>query len=397
MSASTSTSTSKSRIVVAGDMGRKTLMIIAGEKSGDALGAGLVRELTAREPGLQAVGFGGPQMREAGVTLLKDMTAHAVMGIAGIFGELGGLLRAYRRAVHYLSVERPDVVVLIDFPEFNLLIARHAKRIGVPVIFYVSPQVWAWRTGRVQKIAARGRKMLCFFEFEKALYEQAGMDVTHVGHPLLDTLAGKLGEVDRVAVRRSLGLPESGTVIGLLPGSRRKEVEHIFPILLAAADLLQATHSNLSFVVPRAEHLDPEPFYVMGDRAGVEFALIDGRAHDVMLASDLLLICSGTATLEAGLLGTPMVVTYQADLLSYLIFGSLIKPGNYALVNIVAGETVCPECYMVDARPERIAEEASKILDGGLDAMREKLLGLRRKLGRPGAPARAAEEILKII
>jgi lipid-A-disaccharide synthase len=376
---------------------QKNLMIVAGEKSGDMLGAGLVRELLAREPGLHVVGMGGPQMKAAGVELMKDLTEHATMGVAGLLGQLGGLFRAYRQVIHRLNADRPDAIILIDFAEFNLIVARHAKRIGVPVIFYVSPQVWAWRTGRIKKIAHRGRKMLCFFDFEKELYEKAGMDVTHVGHPLLDALADKMAVTDRTAVRSSLGLPESGTVVGLLPGSRRKEIEHIFPVLLGAAKILQSRHSDLSFVVPRAEHLDPEPFYKLGERAGVDFTMIDGRAHDVMLASDLLLICSGTATLEAGLLGTPMVVTYKADRLSYTIFGLLVKPGNLALVNIAAGETICPECYMIDATPEKISAEASKLLDGGLDEMRAKLGTIRDKLGQPGAPARAAEEILKII
>ena len=377
-------------------MARK-LFMIAGEASGDAYGAALVEELLAREPGLRVRGLGGPKMAAAGVELHQDITSHAMMGFAGLLENVGGLFRAYRRTVRRLSIERPDAIILIDFPEFNLRVARHAKRIGVPVIYYVSPQVWAWRTGRVRKIAKRVRKMLVLFEFEKKFYEEAGVDVTHVGHPLLDTMADKLGESDRAAGRRSLGLPESGTVIGLLPGSRRKEIEYIYPVLLESAGILQRELEDVTFVTARADKIKPALLDKVAAKHGVEPTVIAGRTHDVMLASDLLLIASGTATLEAGLLGTPMVVTYQGPLLSYIIFGMLLCPGHLALANIVAEKNVVPELYMVNARPEKIAASALDILRDGGDAMRRELGVIREKLGRPGASARAAEEILKII
>jgi len=377
-------------------MARK-LFMIAGEASGDAYGAALVAELLAREPGLRVRGLGGPKMAAAGVELHQDITSHAMMGFAGLLDNIGGLFRAYRRTVHRLSIERPDAIVLIDFPEFNLRVARHAKRIGVPVIYYVSPQVWAWRTGRVRKIAKRVRKMLVLFEFEKKFYEEAGVDVTHVGHPLLDTMADKLGEGDRAAVRRSLGLPESGAVIGLLPGSRRKEIDYIYPVLLESAGILQRELEDVTFVTARADKIKPALLDKVVAKHGVEPKVIAGRTHDVMLASDLLLIASGTATLEAGLLGTPMVVTYQGPLLSYIIFGMLLCPGHLALVNIVAEKQVVPELYMINARPEKIAAAALDILRDGGDAMRRELGVIREKLGQPGASARAAEEILKII
>jgi len=375
----------------------RKLFIVAGEASGDTYGAALVRELRAREPGLRVSGLGGPEMACAGVELMQDLVTHAVMGVAGLLENIGGLLRAYRTITHRLSVEPPDAIILIDFPEFNLVTAKHAKRVGVPVVYYVSPQVWAWRTGRVRKIAERVRKMLCLFEFEKEMYERAGMDVTHVGHPLLDTMADKLAVTDRGAVRRSLGLPESGTVVGLLPGSRRKEIHHVFPILLESAERMRREAGDLVFVTGAAPTLDPALFRKIAARYRIEPNLVRGRAHDVMLASDLLLICSGTATLEAGLLGVPMVVTYQADLPSYLIFGSLITPGHFALANIVAGERIVPELYMADAKPSRIATAALELLHGKLDETRRRLGIIREKLGPPGASARAAEEILRIL
>ncbi len=375
----------------------KSIFIIAGETSGDAYGAALVDELVTQEPRVRVAGLGGPKMAAAGVDLMQDLTSHAMMGFAGLLENIGGLFRAYRRVVHRLSIDRPDAVVLIDFPEFNLLVARHAKRLGIPVIYYVSPQVWAWRTGRVKKIAKRVRKMLCLFAFEKTFYEEAGVDVTHVGHPLLDTMADKLGGIDRAALRRDLGLPESGTVIGLVPGGRRKEIEYIYPTLLEAAGILRDKISALTFVTARADKVERVQLDKIAAKYDIETTVIAGRAHDVMLASDLLLLASGTATLEAGLLGTPMVVTYQGPLLSYVIFGALVNTKQLALANIVAEREVVPELYMVNAKPEKIAAAALDILRDGGETMRQDLGIIREKLGQPGATARAAEEILKII
>jgi len=375
----------------------KKLLIVAGEASGDTHGAALVRELVKQEPGLRVAGLGGPRMAAAGVGLFQDLTSHAVIGAAGLFGSLGGLVRAYRRITHSLGTDRPDAIVLIDFPEFNLMVARHANEIGVPVIYYVSPQIWAWRTGRMKKIATRVRKMLVFFPFEKEMYDRAGVDATFVGHPLLDTMSDKLAVTDRAAVRRSLGLPESGTVVGLLPGSRRKEIEHVFPILLRSAEMIRAERPDTAFAVAQAERLPTRPFERVAARHDVEFKLIRGRAHDVMLASDLLLVCSGTATLEAGLLATPMIVTYNSDFFSYVLFGPFINPGDFALPNIVAGERIVPELYLSNAKPRRIAATALDLMDGKLDGIRTQLGVIRKKLGGPGASARAAGEILKII
>jgi len=375
----------------------RELLVIAGEKSGDEYGAALVRELRARNPALQVAGLGGPKMAAAGVQLLEDLASGMTMGFSGLVTTLRRLCRAYRHITHRLSSNPPDAIVLIDLPEFNLRIARHAKHVGVPVIYYVSPQVWAWRRGRIRKIAERVQKMLCLFDFEKELYQRAGVDVTHVGHPLLDALADKLDGVDRLALRRSLGLRPAGQVIGLLPGSRSNEIRHVFPVLLRAAEIIQRQMKNVQFVVAQAEGVDGASLGRTAERHHVEFQTVTGRTHDVMLASDLLLVCSGTATLEAGLLGTPMVVTYQTDLLSYLFLAPLIAPGRYALPNIVAGRELVPEFYLFDARAEKVAAAALEMLNGRLDDVRRELKVIRQKLGRPGATARAAEEILKII
>jgi len=378
-------------------MRTKRLLMIAGEVSGDTHGAALVRELRQLEPSIRVAGLGGPRMAAAGVELFQDLTAHALIGVNGLLSSLLDLMRARRTIMHKLSTDPPDAIILVDFPDFNLMIARHAKRAGVPVIYYVSPQIWAWRGGRIKQIVERVRKMLVFFPFEEELYRRAGVDATFVGHPLLDTMADKLAVTDRAALRRSLGLPESGTVIGILPGSRRKEITYVLPILLKAARIIQRERPDVTYIAARADGLRQEQFDRIRERHGVEFQTVGGRTYDVMLASDLLLICSGTATLEAGLLGTPMVVAYHGDFFSYTLFGPFITPGNFALANIVLRETVVPEFYVTDAKPRRIAAAALRILDGGLDDMRRKLSVLREKLGEPGASSRAAAEILKLI
>jgi len=375
----------------------RKLLIVAGEASGDGHGAALVRELLRQEPHLEVAGLGGPRMAAAGVELLQDVTRHAMIGVAGALADVSGLFRAYRRIVHRLSSERPDAIVLIDFPEFNLMVAKHARRVGVPVLYYASPQVWAWRPGRVRVIARRVRKMLCFFEFERELYERAGVDVTCVGHPLLDALGDKLDVSDRAAVRRSLGLPESGTLIGLLPGSRRHEIEQVLPLLLKAGELIRRRRGDAAFVAAPADALGPERLRRAARGRRLDVATAPGRAHDVMLASDLLLVCSGTATLEAALFGTPMVVTYRPGVFSYALFGPLIRVRTFSLANIVAGRKIVPELYAIDATPRKVAGAALEILDGGLEAMREELAVVRRKLGPPGASARAAAEILKLL
>ncbi len=376
---------------------RKHLLISTGDPSGDAYGAALVRELLAREPGLDVAGLGGPKMAAAGVRLLRDLTEHAVVGIMGLFSSAATFTRARRTITHILSTRPPDALILIDFPWFNLILAKHAKRVGVPVIYYVSPQVWAWHTSRIALMARIVRKMLVFFEFEREMYERTGLDVTHVGHPLLDTMAGVLNVTDRSAVRQSLGVLPGEALIGLLPGSRRKEVQYVLPVLLGAAEIVRRELGEVTFITGWADRLDPAQHERIASRFSVRPRLVAGRTYDVMLASDLLLVCSGTATLEAGLLGTPMVATYASDIVSYIIFGSLVVTPHLALANVAAGERVVPECYMINATPRRVAAAALDLWHGELDETRRKLGVIRAQLGRPGASARAAEEILRII
>jgi lipid-A-disaccharide synthase len=364
-----------------------TVLIVAAETSGDIHGANLARALRALDPAVKLVGTGGGQMQAAGVEILADPTAHASIGFVEAIKNIHRYAQLYRKLQSAMRTYKPDVAVLIDSPDFNLPLAGRAKDHGIPVVYYIGPQLWAWRSGRVKTIKRVVRKMLVIFPFEEKLYRDAGVDVTYVGNPLLDHEKA----VDRGAVRRSFGSPK--TLIGLLPGSRRKQFKSLFPVFRDAAALIAKDIPDAKFVVALAPGVDPKP----ARDAGLE-AVVD-RTPEVMAASDLLLVASGTATLEAGMYGTPMIVSYKLNPLTAYTLGPIVHMHiqDYALVNIVAGRRIVPEYYQAKAKPDRLAKEALSLLrDGRLAAMRADLAELRRKMGAPGASGRAAEEVLRI-
>lgn len=364
-----------------------TILIVAGETSGDIHGANLARALRERDPSVRLVGAGGVHMRAAGVEILEDPTAHASIGFVEALKNIHRYAKLYRKLQSAFKTVKPDAAVLIDSPDFNLPLAARAKDHGIPVVYYIGPQLWAWRSGRVKTIKRVVRKMLVIFPFEEKLYRDAGVDVAYVGNPLLDHEK----DVDRAAVRRSFGSPE--TLIGLLPGSRRKQFRSLFPVFRDAAALIARELPKARFVVACAPAVDPKPALDAG------FETVVDRTPDVMAASDLLLVASGTATLEAGMYGTPMIVSYKLNPLTAYTIGPIVHLHiqDYALVNIVAGRRIVPEYYQGKAKPAALAKEALSILrDGRLAAMRVDLAELRRKMGAKGASGRAADEVLKI-
>ena len=367
-----------------------TILIVANETSGDLHGANLARHLRALDPSLRLVGAGGAHMREAGVEILLDTTAHASMGLVEVFHGLHRHAQNYRLLQSALRTQRPDVAVLIDAPDFNLPLAGRAVDHGIPVIYYISPQLWAWRKGRIKTIKKRVRKMLVILDFEEKIYRDAGVDVAFVGHPLLDAVR----EIDRDAVRREWGAKEDDLLIGLLPGSRRKTFKSVFPILRKSAGLIAKELPGAKFVVGRAPAIEAK----LAEAPGLE--VVADRTPELMAASDLLLVASGTSTLEAAIYGTPMIVTYKLNPVTAYLVGPIVymNTKDFSLVNIVAGKRVVPEYYQPYAKPELIAREAvSLVRDGKLPAMREALGEVRRKLGSPGASRRAAEEVLKVL
>lgn len=370
------------------------LMLVAGEASGDLHGATLAGELRRLAPSISLVGMGGPRMAEAGVGLLSDLTRLAVVGSSEAVGRLPALFRAYRLLVSHLREQPPRAVILIDFPEFNLRIARVARGLGIPVVYFIPPQVWAWRRGRVRVMARLATRVLAIFPFEVPLYERAGARVEFVGHPVLDSLGSPPA---RLEARRLLGTSPEGTLVGLLPGSRREEVARLLPEMLRAAGLIQASRPETRFLLAPAPAVESDLVNRLVAAARVEVGVATGRTQEVMAAADLLLVASGTATLEAALVGTPMVVCYRVSRVSGLLGRLLVRIPWISLVNIVAARAVVPELLQGDATGERMAEAALHLLGSPVacQAQRVAFGEIRRRLGSPGVGERAARSALE--
>src|SRR6266498_1618787 len=310
------------------------IMLSAGEASGDLHGATLCRALREVAPDVRLVGMGGARMAEAGMEIMADPTGHAVVGMSEAVGQIPRLYRAYRALVRRIYEERPRALVLIDFPEFNLRLARQARRAGIPVVYFIPPQLWAWRRGRIRQMARRVTKVLAAFPFEKSLYEEAGVPVEFVGHPLLDVVPNDL---DHARARERLGVGERRVLVGLLPGSREQEVSRLLPRMLDAAARL-AVDGTRSFVLGLAPSVERNRVAAMLARAaeagGPPIEIVEGMTHEVMAAADALLIASGTATLEAALLGAPMVVCYRVSRMSEVVARLLKRSAWISLPNI---------------------------------------------------------------
>ncbi|RMG58684.1 MAG: lipid-A-disaccharide synthase [Gammaproteobacteria bacterium] len=365
-------------------------MVVAGEASGDLHAAHFVEALRQLRPQAHFSGMGSRHMREAGVELLVDADEVSVMGVWEVLVKYPHLRERLGFLRRQMLARRPDLLVLVDFVEFNLKLAEAAKAAGIPVLFYVSPQIWAWRPGRVKKIGERIDMMATIFPFEVPYYREAGIPVRYVGHPLVDEV--RIEETKEEA-RSALGLEDGGPLIGLLPGSRQSEVARILPILLDSAELIRAQHPDARFVIPVAHTIRREMIEERIAESGLPVQVVDGQSHRVMRASDVVVTASGTATLEVALVGTPMVIVYRLAALSHLILSRLVTINHVGLPNIVAGREIVREFIQGDARPEAIAEEALRILDD--PAYRHRLLeGLaevRTLLGEGRGPERIAQ------
>ncbi|MGH7374491.1 MAG: lipid-A-disaccharide synthase, partial [Candidatus Rokuibacteriota bacterium] len=370
-------------------------MLSAGEASGDLHGAVLCRALRELEPGVRLVGMGGAQMAAAGMDVIVDPTGRAAVGTSEALGRIPLLYRAYRLLVKRLRRERPRALVLIDFPEFNLRLARQARRVSVPVVYFIPPQLWAWRQGRVRQMARRVSRVLAVFPFEPALYEKARVPVELVGHPLLDVLP--LG-LTRDEARRRLGTDPGHSLIGLLPGSRQEEVERLLPPMLEAAQRLAAADGRRRFVLGLAPTVSREQAQAHLHRVAgsLTVELVSGRTYEVMAGAEALLIASGTATLEAALLGTPMVVCYRVSRTTEIIARLLARVQWISLPNLVSGRAVVPELIQEDVTGARLAAEASRLLEDPVaaTAQRAAFKELRARLGEPGVGRRAARAVL---
>jgi len=375
-------------------MCQPSLMIVAGERSGDLYGAELARALRERLPGPALFGCGGEAMRRAGVETVVDAHQLTMIGITEV---ISGLPRAYR-AFHALLAEvdkrRPQLAVLIDFPDFNLRLAKQLKRRGIVVVYFVSPQVWAWRRGRLKQLKGRIDKMLCIFDFEEAIYRQAGIPVEYVGHPLVDLVRPRL---TRQGFFGQLELEPSVTTVALLPGSREKEVTHILPTMLGAAHRL-ALKRKVQFVVAAAPTLDArwlEEELLAPRAGGLSIRLAADAAYDALSHCEVAIVASGTATIEAALLERPMVVVYRVSPLTFVLGRLLVAVPYYSMVNILARKPVVPELIQGDFTPASVAERVEYLLDHprAQQEMVQELRLLREHLGPGGAVNRAADAV----
>ncbi|MFH1758098.1 MAG: lipid-A-disaccharide synthase [Pseudomonadota bacterium] len=374
---------------------KKKILIVAGEASGDLHGSGVVRALLRLSPDVQVYGVGSGNMRQAGAELIIDSSQLAVVGITEVFGQIGNLLKGYWQLKQFIKTNHLSLLILIDFPDFNLMLARVAKGVGVPVLYYISPQVWAWRSGRVQKIAKRVDKMAVILPFEVAIFRQAGLEVEFVGHPLLDVLNANQHEIAPPHTEEWRGDP----LIALLPGSRVKEVNSLLPSLIRAAEIIGENKAGARFILAVAPSLNLQEVKEFLKSADLSVTIVQGQTYQAIKAADLVIVASGTATLETAILGKPMVILYRVSSLSYWIGKILVKTNWIGLVNIVAGRRVVPELLQHEAKGERIAAEVLKILEDE-SARQEVLQGLaevRDKLGTPGAAERVAQIALKMI
>jgi len=374
----------------------KKILIIAGEASGDLHGANLVKSLNEQDSTVAVYGVGSRKMREAGVQMLADASEISVVGATEVLIHIGAIYRVYATLKRFLREERPDLLVLIDFPDFNIMTGKAARKLGIPVLYYISPQVWAWRKGRVNTIAKLVQIILVVFPFEVDLYRPTGVDVRFIGHPLADVV---YSPYTRDEARNRLGLARDRRTVALLPGSRRKEIMHLLPDMLKAAKLLRERFPDIQFVLPVAPTLAHGLVERYVAASGVPVSIVDGQVYDVLRASDAAIVTSGTATLETGLMAVPMVIVYRISWLSYMIGRMFIHVKHIGLVNIVAGRTVVPELIQDDVTPERIAREIEGVLadPAAYRRMHDDLKQVRRLLGDGGASRRAAAVIRELL
>jgi lipid-A-disaccharide synthase len=361
------------------------VFLVAGEASGDLHAANLLQALRRLDPGIDAFGVGGERLRDAGLECVARSEELSVMGLAEVVRDLPRLARLARTVRRAALARRPDVAVLVDSPDFNLPLARHLRRAGIPAVIYISPQLWAWRAGRVRRIRRDVRRVLCILPFEVGFYERHGVAAEFVGHPLVDELA---------PVMAAPPLPEPGT-LALLPGSRWHEVEALLPGMLEAARMLHEEGvTRFRLIAAPGLDLDRVAAMIRGSVVPVEVVAED--RHRALAACGAAMVASGTATLECALLGVPMVVGYRLHPLSYWLARRLVKVPHVGLVNLVAGKRIVAEAVQDDFNPGQLVVEAKRVFGEAGERQRAALAEVRARLGAPGASERAARAVMAV-
>jgi len=372
-----------------------SILILAGEKSGENYGAAVVRAFRAIKPDVSFFGVGGKNMAAAGVDILIPMEALAVMGLAEIVTELPRLRGVFRRILAEVRVRRPAAAVLIDSPDFNLRLAKRLKKAGIPVLYYVSPTVWAWRSRRLRTIKAAVRKMLLIFPFEREIYEKAGIPHRYVGHPLIERVRASFG---REAFFAKYGLDPARPLVVLLPGSRKGEILRHMPTLREAAGRLESER-RAQFVLIQAEDLDPGFLAEQTAGPGPSLRILREDAYEAVAAGDVVLSACGTANLEAALLGTPLIAFYKISPLTYAVGKPFVRIPDYSIVNILAGRRVVPELIQKKMTAAALVGETEQLLgdEAARREMREAFAVIRSSLGSERASENAAKELAALL
>ncbi len=370
-----------------------SVLIVGGEASADEHGARLMAALREKRPDVAMFGIGGPAMRGEGLDAIAPAEAISVAGLTEVLLALPRIWGILARLTRAAAERRPAVAVLIDLPDFNLRLAKRLKKLGVPVIYYIGPQVWAWRPQRAAQLKDLVAQMLVVLPFEQAFLQERGVRVRFVGHPLIDTLPQS---PNRSHARANLGLPPTqGPVVALLPGSRAKEVSRHLPIMLRAVQLLKRRFPDIHPLIPVAPTIARDGVETAVRRAGVYATIIDGQAQEALIAADVAVVCSGTSTLLAALLSRPMVVVYRVSWLSYQILKRLVKVAHIALVNLLAGRTLVPELIQSAFTAENVEKELVNLLADPVARVHltQQFGAVKKQLGGPGVATRVAEVV----
>jgi lipid-A-disaccharide synthase len=371
-------------------------MILAGEASGDAHAAEFAEQLKLEQPDIRLSGMGSQAMQKAGVDVFFDSSIIAVVGLVEVLHHWGDIRKAMEVVKRHLEQTRPDLLVLVDYPEFNLKMARHARQLGIKVLFYISPQVWAWRPKRIHRIGGLVDHMAVIFKFEKQYYENAGIPVSFVGHPLVDKVKADAGTAE---ARPKLGISPVAKVVGLFPGSRRSEITRLLPVLLATAQRMQARDPALKFLLPVAPGLDFETISKQAASTGLDISVTRDDLYDVISSCDAIATCSGTVTLEIALLNIPMCILCKISWLSYLIMRRLVTIPHIGLANIVADKAVVREFFQGDVNPETMSGELFELIENQQYRQQVKtgLARVRENLGAGDSARNMAQLVLTLL
>ncbi|MFC1807371.1 lipid-A-disaccharide synthase [Candidatus Omnitrophota bacterium] len=378
--------------------GVKNILIIAGEASSDMHAASLVNKIKSIDPNINFFGLGGDKMKNAGVSLLHNIVGHAFIGPTGLFKHYFALKKILNSLCDHLNKNIPDCAILIDYAEFNLRVARHLKSLGVPIIYYISPQVWAWGLWRINTIEKLINKMLVLFKFEEELYKKHGIDVSFVGHPVLD-MAKPTKDISETS--NELKIDKNTKVIGMLPGSRESEIKKILPIMLESAKLIlkKLPEKKIRFLLPMASTVKESHIKQILDKGGVGVTVVRNDTYNALSVCDGAMVASGTATLETAIIGVPMAIIYKVNIITYILTRSVIKLPYIGLVNVVAGEKIVPEFLQYQANPEKISDYIVNLLEDKalIENTKKRFLKIKESLGHSEASAKAAQEVVNFL